>query len=151
MRVNVRVAARGLALISRGLAQGLTSFGASWKWVCLLRGEPVCSQAGKRPELFTEREKVRKTSSLVPHRSVRATGRPGQAGAGRGARPLVVLEEYQHLLDWGEEEAINQPSSGSDLSDFPAGPAQRSDHRSAGQCWESSYSTSSKFSSQSLK
>lgn len=141
MRVNVRVAARGPALIGRGLAQGLTSFGASWKWVCLLRGEPICSQAGKRPELFMEREKVRKTSSLLfcPQRrgsAVRSElrselrGEPWREAVarGRGTRPLVILKEYQHLLDWGKEEAMNQPSSGSGLSDCPAGPAQRSEH-----------------------
>lgn len=33
-------------------------------------------------------------------------------GSVRAKGRVAISEEYQHLLDWGEEEVIQQPSSG---------------------------------------
>lgn len=101
-------------------------------WVFMLRGEPVCSQAGWKAELFMERE--RKCKSLHLHSSARSALRFGPSDrASRGGRRVRnTLEEYQHLLEWGEEGLIKQPGSGGELPGRPAGRAQRSDHRSGG-------------------
>lgn len=112
VRVDVRVPvqiARGFALELRSLLEVCRELQtlSGWKRGSIIHGG---------------RESVKAPISAPP--AAPRCGSVGASGASRTGSHVIILEEYQHLLDRREEEVINRPGLDAGPSDHSAALAE---------------------------